>query len=477
MAISRRNLVVAAAVTGILLFLSTGARPIPFLTWIAPAPLLLVLPSVDSRRAVLAGFAAGAIGALNVIATYPALPPFLLVSVILLLALPWLISALLWSRIAKRSDAVTVVIAYAAVMTASEYAISKISPHGTFGSIAYSQSDALPLIQVVSLTGVWGLTFLLSLVPAAIAVVWQKRGSSLSVFAAAIVAGVPIAAALVFGYLRLRSPEESDSARVGLAASDSAAIHFGAMNPAEGLSVIAQYTRRIDELAIGGARIAVLPEKFVGITPAYADSARRILSNTARARRMIVVAGLNALDSGGRRNVALTFGATGRVIDEFEKVHLIGGLESGYRAGNRAGIVEGTNPTIGIAICKDLDFPVFMRKYATARIGLLLVPAWDFTRDAWLHSRMAMLRGVEGGYAIARTATNGRLTLSDAYGRVVMDRSSGEKPEMMVTASVGTAPVNTLYARYGDWFPLACLASSVLFLSGSAIRRIRRRGA
>jgi hypothetical protein len=35
-------------------------------------------------------------------------------------------------------------------------------------------------------------------------------------------------------------------------------------------------------------------------------------------------------------------------------------------------------------------------------LTLMLVPAWDFNADGWLHARMAVLRGVEGGYAIVR---------------------------------------------------------------------------
>ena len=49
-----------------------------------------------------------------------------------------------------------------------------------------------------------------------------------------------------------------------------------------------------------------------------------------------------------------------------------------------------------VAICKDLDYPPLGRAYARAEVGLLLVPAWDFQNDGWLHSRMAVMRGVEG---------------------------------------------------------------------------------
>ena len=52
---------------------------------------------------------------------------------------------------------------------------------------------------------------------------------------------------------------------------------------------------------------------------------------------------------------------------------------------------------------------------------MLLAPAWDFDNDGWLHSRMAVVRGVESGLALARIARGGLATVSDAYGRVIAE--------------------------------------------------------
>ena len=57
---------------------------------------------------------------------------------------------------------------------------------------------------------------------------------------------------------------------------------------------------------------------------------------------------------------------------------------------------------IGIAICKDMDFPTLRRRYAALRAEALLVPACDFRQDAWWHARMAILRGVESAFTVIR---------------------------------------------------------------------------
>jgi apolipoprotein N-acyltransferase len=124
--------------------------------------------------------------------------------------------------------------------------------------------------------------------------------------------------------------------------------------------------------------------------------------------------------------------------------------------------------TAGVAICKDMDFPAWTRRYAAAGARVLFVPAWDFGEDAWLHGRMAVLRGVEGGFAVARAAQEGLLTASDACGRIVAERRSDSEEEVMLECSVPAGPGDTLYSRWGDWFGwlnVAALAAGLLLLS------------
>ncbi len=80
---------------------------------------------------------------------------------------------------------------------------------------------------------------------------------------------------------------------------------------------------------------------------------------------------------------------------------------------------DGTAGKWGVEICKDMDFPLLARQYSNDGARLMLVPAWDFVADGWLHGRMAILRGVESGFSIARSVKQGILTLSDSRGRVL----------------------------------------------------------
>ncbi|MCI0355979.1 MAG: nitrilase, partial [Acidobacteria bacterium] len=145
----------------------------------------------------------------------------------------------------------------------------------------------------------------------------------------------------------------------------------------------------------------------------------------------------------------------------YDKRHMIPGFESHFAPGAAELVFEHQGVRFGVAVCKDMDFPALGRRYAG--VDVMLVPAWDFTDDAWLHSRMAVLRGVENGYAVVRSARNGVLTVSDAHGPVMTEAPSGPQAAYAVEVP-SSGPGPTLYARIGDVFGWAMLA-----LAGSLI--------
>ena len=119
-----------------------------------------------------------------------------------------------------------------------------------------------------------------------------------------------------------------------------------------------------------------------------------------------------------------------------------------------------------------MDFPALGRDYARRDARLMLVPAWDFGRDGWLHSRMAVLRAVEGGFALARSARTGLLTVADDRGRVLGDVESASAPVATLTTAVPLGSGETVYARFGDWFAWLCLAGlGMLAVTAASARR------
>lgn len=450
----------AVALSALCWWFGSGVHPLWWLAWLAPLPVLWLAPRVRARWAALAAFAAFAIGGCNqwtYLHGYIGLPlPFILQAiggpaVVLVLAV------LLYRRLLVRGRTVAAALAPATLWTVVEYVNSLLSPHGTFGSVAYSQMDALPVIQLAAVTGLWGVSFLMFLLPAALAVqAWPGASSRRGRSAALAVALVPLAAALAYGLLRLHAPVDA-TLRIGLVSIEKPIRP--ALHSAEGQALETHYVQAIDALAQQGARAVVIPET----TFATDDATVPAFARLAQRHGLLLDAGIDAKgDPKAERNMAMTFQPDGALPLTYSKHHLIPGFEHQYTPGRDYRMLDGT-PRIGLAICKDMDFHDIGFAYAARDAQLLLVPAWDFGIDGWLHSRMAIMRGVEGGFAIARAARSGRLTLSDDRGRVVAEASS-EHHDADLVGDLPLRHTHTLYARWGDWFAWLDLTGLALLL-------------
>jgi apolipoprotein N-acyltransferase len=119
-----------------------------------------------------------------------------------------------------------------------------------------------------------------------------------------------------------------------------------------------------------------------------------------------------------------------------------------------------------------MDFTGLSRKDGLAGVGLMLVPAWDFVIDRTWHGHIAVMRGVESGFSIARAAKFGYLTLSDSRGRIVAETRSDAAPFATLVAEVPAAHHATFFLVAGDWFPVVALGI-LMFVT---VRLYRVRG-
>ena len=114
-------------------------------------------------------------------------------------------------------------------------------------------------------------------------------------------------------------------------------------------------------------------------------------------------------------NAALIFGPDGSLLQSYRKHHLLPPYENRYTPGKDLALLDvGEANHAGIAICKDMDFVQPAKEYSRQGVGILFVPALDFHDDGWLHARVAIMRGVEGNYSVARAAQWGLLTAQTA---------------------------------------------------------------
>jgi apolipoprotein N-acyltransferase len=428
--------------------------------------VLAVAPGLTRGAAFFVASAAWFIGELNQWNYFYHEIEFPVRVVIFLFVLPALVFGLgvLFTRgFLRAGSPLLASLALPSYWVAYEYLTETGSPHGTFGNLGYTQMNCLPLIQIASITGIWGISFIVFLFAAAVASLLSGAGKDSHRRAIAISVGVVICAVFLFGEWRLRSHSPAQPVTITLIARDLPMKAYLGTDE-EAVELLHEYSDEVRRATPAGTEVVVLPEKIARVTENVLPKVDARFASAAAETHAVIILGLVRQTSSGAFNEARFFSPEGRVQASYDKHHLIPGIEPETPGQTRV-LINGPFGRWGLQICKDMDFPTLSREYGMATVSLLLVPAWDFNVDAWLHSRMAVLRSVENGFALARSARNGVLTLNDNRGRILTETRSGSGRFASISGKLSIARESTPYTRFGDWFAWLCVLTLVVLLA------------
>jgi apolipoprotein N-acyltransferase len=468
----------ATVTTALLVLMSEGLTPQWPAAWLSALPALALAPRrgrLVAFTVAVVGFAMGRLGLWKFFALVH-MPIPIAVMVIVAPALIVGLGVLLFRALLVRDAPIAAALSFPALMVSAELAVSW-GADGTWGARAYSQMNVPAMVQIASVTGLHGVSFLLAWFPAFIAVAWHRRA-----YQFALVAVLMPATSLGFGMLRLSDKAEAPSLRVGLAAAlEETSVGVGQVlsgDPKKLDPILDAYAREVTWLAREGASVVVLPEEIVGGHAYDVDALSSRMAHIASSNHVTLIAGARILAQPRGRNVAWVFGPEGELLATYQKQHLVTGFERELAEGRDLAmwpsLVEPSAPVrLGVAICKDMDFAAPASRYGAEHVSVLFVPAWDFGIDGWLHARMAMMRGIEQGVAIVRTAESGRLTVSDAWGRVLAEAPADRGSARLVT-TLPVATVRTLYSRIGDAFAYGNVALLVCVIARLVARSAAR---
>ena len=300
------NIALALA-AGLALRFGFGLQPLWWLAWLAPAPLLVAALRSTARTAWGLAFLVGLVaagGQFHFLARTMPLAAAIWVTV--LQALAWVLVVGLARRVMVRSASAWTVLAYPLLWCAVDTLLAGLHPDANWGSLAYSQAGFLPAVQVLALLGTAGLVFVLSLVPAAIALGVVRGWRAVRV--PGLCALALVAATFGFGYARMPAAAPAQGTPVGLAVIDD--FIGPRVPPAQVERIWAQYERHVETLAAQGARIVVLPEKIAVLNPLQAARIERRMSALAARTQAWLALGIGIDDGREKRNLAWLFAPT-----------------------------------------------------------------------------------------------------------------------------------------------------------------------
>jgi apolipoprotein N-acyltransferase len=358
-----------------------------------------------------------------------------------------------------------------------------ITPYGSWISLTYSQTENLALMQLASMTGLAGISFLMVWLGSLMAWVLRPGRSSPARWRALGVYGAVWLAVVSFGHLRLsRSSSTGEVVRTAAIVPSPTIMDEmeGALAP----------VRRGEELSPSsleaiGAIAGRLNQDLLARSRHEARAGARIVAWSETAGRVLVDDEAVLLEEAGRlavdenvylflaygvwdpsarppfQNKVVAIDTAGKPAWHYHKAHPIVGAESPFMAaGERLiHVLETPYGRIGAVICHDLDFPALLRQASKKRIGLVIGPADDWSEITPLHADMATLRAIESGFSLLRPTSDGRSLATDNRGRVIARLDYSD--DVMV-AFLAAEPVATLYGRVGDLFSWLCVLGLVV---------------
>ena len=470
--------VLAGVLSGVMFYLSQGFDNVWVLIWFAPLPLLWLAYGKTPTWRVVAASAVGVVASAGYLLQSPyfhLIPPLVFASALFLYVA--LFCAAIWFArfVQQRSSPLLTLFAFPACWTAFEFLLELRSPNGTYGSFAYATMSAPVLIQSASLFGMYAVTFLICLFANILAMVLRPKRKA----AAAIGLGVAICAAnLVFGIVRLSRPQPDILRVAGIVDETALADSWRAHSLPADLAVTKAYAGDVRLAAREGARFVVTPEGGMASIPAEQSAIIAPLIAASKDTGVQIITGFHSNTPAA--DFALSITPDGRV-QRYDKRHPVPGLEDRYTPGHASGWLGHGR---AMEICKDMDFPDTIRADGAKGVRLTGVPAGDMGIDGWQHGIMAVMRGVEDGFAMVRPAHDGLLIVSDAQGRLLAVKKTASTGLTMAVADLPLGARPTLYTRFGNLFPWLCAIASLVLGAGLAnwgwlpghARLIRRRG-
>ncbi|MBP2642670.1 MAG: Nitrilase/cyanide hydratase and apolipoprotein N-acyltransferase [Firmicutes bacterium] len=473
--IVKRSLVffITVMISSIAYYFSTGIYSCWMLTWLAPIPLLLYVLEAGTVPAGAASFVTYFIGFSSMIIAYAntLIPMRMLILLVFdnsINALLFTVLIMLFRYMARQKKHWVWSFAFASGWTAFEFISSLHSPAGTFDSIAYTQVLNLPVIQIASLTGSWGVTFLLMLIPASLALAWYYRDTSKLCLKTIVVPMSILIFTTMFGLYHLHMQAQGPSVKIGMASISMSREELLRSREQEQAAkkIIDRYVHCVELLSRSGAQVILLPETIISLNPEQQPELLQRLADAARQYQVTLITGLSIQEEAKLYNSAYVFLPSGEVALKYNKQHLLQVFEGRYIPGREVGIMTSEDKGIwGIAICKDMDFEEPSREYSQRGVNLLFVPALDFKADEWLHARIAIMRGIEENYAIARAAQWGLLTLTSNKGNIIgMISNATEQGDTLLVGEITLDRGTSLYGRMGNWFAYLSEALFIILL-------------
>lgn len=464
---------------GFLRLFDFGKWTISVATWLAPVFLLHFTRTNDLLTATVAiwfvTFLTSYFAYRGVIPVPGVAYPITLAFIGLALTLPYILDRLLAAQLSGIAS--TLVFPFAWVVV--EFVTARTSPFGTWGSVAYTQYGNRPLMQLASVTGLAGITFLIIWFGSTVNWAWDNQFEWGVVQAGVLTYGVTWSLVMLAGGARLALTRSAKTVRVAtigwldgiLGLNEVMRISMSQQLPDKEREKLRKAFRGPQDYfleesrreARAGAKMIIWPEANLMVLhedeAAFMERAKQL----AREERTYLLMGMATIRPGDSRpleNKAVLVDSSGEIPYSYIKSHPVPGWEAttSVRGDGRIRTHDSQYGRLASSICYDMDFPHHIRQVGRARVDTLLVPASDWATIKQLHHVQAVFRAIENGTSLVRATRWGLSTAVDPLGRTLAIMDDFAAAQRAMVAQIPTVGTRTIYALIGDLFAWLCIA-------------------
>jgi apolipoprotein N-acyltransferase len=441
--------------TGLLLF-SNGRWFIPLATWLAPVFLIRFARTQPAVKGLALLLVANVLANLffwqGIIPGVLHLPVASGIGVVFWL--PYLADRLLVNRL----RGFTATLVFPLLQVSLEYINAIADPLGSWGSLAYTQHSFLPLLQMLSITGMWGLSFLIAWLAPVVNWAWEQNFALQRLRIGVLTYGGILALVLVYGSVQMAFfPPKSETLQVASITDEQNHFNIKDLSASreKSLELGERLFQQSRQQAQAGADVIIWQEGAIIMHPgdeaSFIEQARAL----AQEEKVSLLLGLYIIPEGFPKikaeNQAVWITPDGEVKWHYLKARPVPGMEQIVAGDGVIPVDQTGSSAIASVICFDMDHPAFIRQAGRSGTDVMLVPANDWPDIIPFHTYMASFRGIENGFSIVRAAANGFSAAFDYQGRTLAAANYSTTKQAMIS-HVPTHGVKTIYAVVGDLF-------------------------
>jgi apolipoprotein N-acyltransferase len=382
---------------------------------------------------------------------------------------------------------------FPSVYVSFEFLISTII--GTSGIVAQSQLSFNQLAQLSTITGMFGVSFIVVWFASIINWIIENNYSKQSIRKAIFIYGTIFLLIMIFGIIKLNFLLDNNNTVKVASVSGKTDIHVLFEKEQADLSKLIdnpeleipdrffaneesfqnQIANTI-KAAEEGAKIIVWNEDALILNHEQVDSLlvkTKAISKTYNA--YILLAFLEKDNTSAPKpfnNKSLLVTPKGEIAWEYLKSHLAPPEIPIINAGNSIiPYIDTEYGRIGNVICYDLDFPTYLRQAKKNSIDIMLVPAYDWKEYASLHSNMARFEALQSGFSLIRSNGAGINLIADNQGNVIAEMNTFTSKSKILYADLPLGRTTTIYSKIGNVFAYLLLLFLLVIIGFKIAKR------